>query len=77
MPDLALTLTEAGLGEALTDLLYKHGMIPDGKMLTSFVFPVGFDKDRVLPLVVWLQDQEEDVEQLELPLEAGAKKVLH
>lgn len=79
LPDMSLSLTENGLGEALVDLLDKYGMIPEGKVLSSFVFPVDFGDKGLLPLVVWLADEEDD-NQLELPLdvpEAGAKKVLH
>lgn len=66
IPDMSLSLTENGLGEALSDLLFKYNLIPEGKELKSFVFPVNFGADKTLPLVIWLDDSEV---QLELPLE--------
>ncbi len=66
IPDMSLSLTENGLGEALSDLLFKYNLIPEGKELKSFVLPVNFGPEKTLPLVIWLDDQDP---QLELPLD--------
>ena len=85
IPDLSLSLTENGLGEALSDLLYKYKLIPEDRELKSFVFPVNFGKDKTLPLVIWLTESESaaqnerslEAEQLELPLESPQTKYLN